>query len=195
MNKNPFATLVFRGKRFDEAAMPLEVLPELTAYRDLVLAVAKALFQTRNPQRHRLPRGFEAGFRLVLDRVEPGSAVPNVSRVVEQEPQLFPAPPSPDLFDEARDLVQQGIAAAATGEPLPKELTKDILIRFNAFGRTLRDDERVIVAPPGKRDGAVYDRAHRSCSSLARSARSTNQPWYAFGAPGCSMLTARCRGS
>ena len=79
-------------------------LPELAAYRDLVLAVAKALFQGRNPQRQRLPKGFEGGFRLVLDRVEPGSAVPNVCRVVDEALSLFPGLVGvPDLFDEARD--------------------------------------------------------------------------------------------
>jgi hypothetical protein len=40
MSRSPFATLIFRGKRFDGAVMPLEALPELAAYRDLVAAVA-----------------------------------------------------------------------------------------------------------------------------------------------------------
>jgi hypothetical protein len=161
MNKSSFATLVFRGKRFEDAALPLEVLPELPAYRDLVLAVAKSLYQARNPQRQRLPKGFEGGFRLVLDRVESGSAVPNVCRVIDEALGLFPAPGVPDLFDEARDLVQQAIAAGGEGKPLPREISPDILVRFNAFGRTLGKDESIVVAPPGKREGPVYDRGVR----------------------------------
>ncbi|HEY4014799.1 MAG TPA: hypothetical protein VGM06_15760 [Polyangiaceae bacterium] len=138
--------------------MPLEALPELAAYRELIVAVAKALYQGANRDRQRLPKGFEAGFLLVLDRVEAGSAVPVVSRL-EQPGLLFP--PGPDWFDRARDVVEQGIAAASKGSALPAELSNEILGRFGAFGRTLRDDESIVVAQPGKRAGAVYDRAVR----------------------------------
>ena len=163
MSKNPFVTLIFRGGRFHEAAMPLEALPELAAYRELVLAVAKILFQSGNPDRQRLPKGFEAGFRLVLERVDGGSAVPVVSRLTDEPSMkmLVPVASAPDWFDEARDVVERGIAAAATGKALPSELSKEILARFNAFGRTLADDESIVVAQPGKREGAVYDRVVR----------------------------------
>jgi len=159
MSKSPFVTLIFRGHRFDQAAMPLEALPELAAYRELVVAVAKALYQAEHRDRQRLPKGFEAGFRLVLDRVDSGSAVPVVSRVVDRPGTgvLFPGGAS-DWFDVARDLVQRAIDAAGKGEPPPNELSKEILARFNAFGRTLGDDESIVVAPPGSRQGAVYDR-------------------------------------
>jgi hypothetical protein len=163
MSSSPFVTLIFRGKRFQEAAMPLEALPELAAYRELVVAVAKVLFQEGNPERQRLPKGFEAGFRLVLDRIEPGSTVPIVSRVSAgaATPMLFLTPTAPDWFDNARDVVERGIAAASKGKSLPAELSNEILARFNAFGRTLGDDESIVVAQPGKREGAVYDRAVR----------------------------------
>lgn len=74
---------------------------------------------------------------------------------------LFPAAGGPDWFDEARDVVERGIAAAAKGDPLPAELSKEILVRFNAFGRTLGDTDSIVVAQPGKREGAFYDRAVR----------------------------------
>jgi hypothetical protein len=159
MRKSPFVTLIFRGSRFGEAAMPLEALPELAAYRDLVLAVAKALFQGAHRDRQRLPKGFEASFRLVMDRVDAGSVVPVVSRLSDDPGMLFP--PGPDLFDRARDVVERGIAAASDGATLPVELSKEILARFGAFGRTLRDEEEIVVAQPGKREGAVYNRAVR----------------------------------
>lgn len=167
MSKSPFVTLIFRGGRFHEAAMPVEVLPELAAYRDLLLAVAKTLFQGANPERQRLPKGFEAGFRLVLERVDPGSAVPVVSRLSGDPttmalfPTAFPTAVPPDWFDKARDVVEEGIAAAAKDKPLPTELSREILARFNAFGRTLGGDESIVVAQPGKREGAIYDRAVR----------------------------------
>jgi len=163
MTKSPFVTLIFRGGRFHEAAMPVEALPELAAYQELVLAVAKKLFQDANPERRRLPKGFEAGFRLVLERVDPGSAVPIVSRLSDEPAlrTLFPAAVVPDWFDKARDVVEGGIGAAAKDKPLPTELSREILARFNAFGRTLGGDESIVVAQPGKREGAVYDRLVR----------------------------------
>lgn len=143
--------------------MPLEALPELSAYRDLVLAVAKTIYQGANPERQRLPKAFEAGFRLVLERVDEGSAVPVISRVADDLPipDLFPVASANDWFGMARDLVEEGIGAAAEGRPLPPGLGKDILVRFNAFGRTLRDDESIVVAQPGTRHGATYSRPVR----------------------------------
>lgn len=160
MSSSPFVTLIFRGKRFDEARMPLEALPELAAYRELVLAIAKALHQAEHPDRQRLPKGFEASFRLVLQRVEPGSAIPIVSRVVEP-PTMGALFPTPDYFERARDLVQDVVAAAGKNTALPAGLSSDVLARFNSFGRTLGDDESIIVAQPGTREGAAYDRAVR----------------------------------
>src|SRR5437763_268836 len=153
MPRVEFATLVFQGTRFDEARMPLDVLPELAAYRDVVLSVARALFQIDNPKRQRVPKGFEASFQLFLDAVEEGSsAVPIVSRSVT-DTSLFG-----DVFDHARDMVEDGISAASSGAAMPVALSNEVLARFAAFGRTLLPSERVIVAKPDTRSGATYDR-------------------------------------
>lgn len=154
MRRSPFATLIFRGRRFDDAAMPLEALPELAAYRDLVAAVAKELFFAGNPTRVRLPKGFDASFRLTLSRIESGSAVPIVERELPADELLH----STDLFDTARDKVEAAISALHSTATLPSWLSAAVVARFSSFGRTLRDDEAVVVAPAGKRDGAVYDR-------------------------------------
>jgi hypothetical protein len=154
-HRAPFATLIFRGKRFDDAAMPLEALPELAAYRELLSAVARELFFAENPGRSRLPKGFDASFRLTLTRVELGSAVPVIEREFAS-PQLFPA----DLFDTAREEVERAIAALGANGPSPSWLTA-VAARFSSFGRTLRDDESVVVAGAGRREGAVYDRGVR----------------------------------
>src|SRR6185437_15245497 len=86
-----------------------------------------------------------------------------ISRVTDQPAMkmLFPAASAPDWFDQARDLVERGIGAVAKGAATPEELSKEILARFNTFGRTLADDESIVVAQPGKRVGAVYDRTVR----------------------------------
>jgi hypothetical protein len=164
MAKTPFVTLVFQGSRFGGAAMPLEALPELAAYRDLVLATAKALYQAKNPARQRLPKGFDEGLRLVLERVDAGSAVPVISRVTDGNEQLslVTANGLVDFFDQARELVQTGIATGGfAADALPPELAKQVLARFNSFGRSLGPDEAIIVARPGTREGARYTREVR----------------------------------
>ena len=163
MPRSPFATLVFRGKRFDEAAMPLEALPELAAYRDLLAAVARELFLAENPGRVRLPKGFSSSFRLSLARVEQGSAVPIVERELP-EPQLVAGF---DFFDRARDEVASAIQAAASNAAMPSWLTPSVTAKFTSFGRTLKDDEVVVLAPAGKRDGAEYSRHVRRRILLA----------------------------
>lgn len=164
MAKTPFVTLVFQGSRFAGAAMPLQALPELAAYRDLVLATAKAIYQAKNPTRQRLPKGFDEGLHLVLERVESGSAVPVISRLVDGYDQLalVPSDGTIDLFEQARELVQTGIAAGGfEANELPADLAKQVLARFNSFGRTLGPDEAIIVARPGTREGARYTREVR----------------------------------
>lgn len=156
MSRVPFATLIFRGKRFDGAAMPLEALPELAAYRDLVLAVAKQMFFEANRTRVRLPRGFGDSFRLTLSRIEPGSAIPIVERELDPAPLI-----GGDIFDQARAAVEQAIGALRDGQSAPGWLTPEVVGRFASFGRTLRDDESVVVAAAGTRDGALYDRRTR----------------------------------
>lgn len=162
MNRSPFATLVFRGARFDSKVMPLDALPELAAYQDLIIEVAKGLFRGAHPERKRIRKHFETGLRLVLAQVEPGSAVPIVERLFE--PGALPFPPGwgdEDFFESARDIVEAAILSASTGLPLPSRFPEEAVAKFNMFGRGLHADESVVVAAPGKREGATYNKEVR----------------------------------
>jgi hypothetical protein len=161
MTPDYFATLMFKGGRFQGAAMPLEALPELAAYRELVLAVAKALWQRENQGRQRLPKGFERGFRLVMVGVQEGSTVPLVARAFDGQASLIPR--NQDIFDGARDLVEKAIQCGNTGADLPSEFPLDVVSRFAAFGQTLDDTtgEYLLVGPPGAKTGQRYDRGVR----------------------------------
>jgi len=157
MRRIPFVTLVFRGRRFDGATMPLEALPELAAYSDLLAAVAQELFFAEKPGRVRLPKGFADSFHLSLARIESGSAVPIVERDI----------PDAQLFDKARDEVAAAVLAVAVSTALPSWLNPNVAARFASFGRTLREDESVILAPAGERQGAEYNRQIRRRILLA----------------------------
>lgn len=175
--KKDFATLVFKGRRFDGGVMPLDVLPELAAYQNLVLSAARFLYVLQNPDRQRIEKGFEDRFRLVMTEVQNGSAVPNLIRVYGQsatemeipEFDLFgnPSVPEADIFDRARDLVE----ALIRGEEIPDEFLegreasdaarKGLFEKFNGFGKTLSKDECVLIGLPGNREGARYDHGKR----------------------------------
>ena len=162
MNQVPtrFAKPVFRGGRFESNALPVDVLPDLAAYRDLVVELAKHLFLLREPARQRVPKGFVESFQLAVRAVEPGSAGAVLERLPleQQMPVLFPAT---DLFDEARDLIAAVVSAAGSKRPLPPAFPPHLAKRFNQFGRGLRDEEYVELHGPGEEAGPRYDRSIR----------------------------------
>ena len=73
--------LRYVGARFDRHRLPLDVLPDLSAFRDLLVSYVKAGWRATNEKRVRLPKGFEKStylnekgnrrVRLAWTRVEP----------------------------------------------------------------------------------------------------------------------------
>jgi hypothetical protein len=159
MPPDSFARLTFRGTRFDRAAMPLEALPELAAYRDLVLAFARILYKKQNPDRQRLPKGFDESLKLVLERLEAGSTVAAVARKTSPPEGLFDAEGEHDYFGEARDLITEIIDKEGESELAPE--FEDALGRFTAFGRTLSDDESIVVSTESRTGKTPYTRSVR----------------------------------
>jgi hypothetical protein len=138
--KTDLASLRFDGKRFEGHALDVECTQELIAYRDLIVACAKELWRRKNPDRVRLPRGFEDGFRLQFDRLKDGSAVVPLQRVcVEDQGALDWG--NLDEFDEAADLIDAAITAANEDALLPDKLPANVIPLFRDFGKSLRPDE------------------------------------------------------
>lgn len=158
-------THILSGRRFDDATVPVDVLPDLAAYRLLLVAVARALFFRHNPSRQRVPKGFEEQLQLVFRKVDPGSAAIPLERRGSATQQLSLI--EPDYFEKARDLVSQAIEAASTGGKLPSEFPLEVSQLFNAFGGSLRPNEHIVVVGPGN-SKAVYDRETRKRLVLMR---------------------------
>lgn len=134
------ASLRFDGKRFEGHALDVDCTQELIAYRNLIVECAKELWRRKHPDRIRLPRGFEEGFRLQFDRLEDGSATVPLQRVrVADQAELDLG--NLDEFDEAADLIDTTIAAANTDELLPETLPANVIPLFRDFGKSLRADE------------------------------------------------------
>lgn len=134
------ASLRFDGKRFEGHALDVECTQELIAYRNLIVECAKELWRRKYPDRVRLPKGFEEGFRLQFNRLEDGSAVVPLQRVrVGDQIELDWG--NLDEFDEAADLVDAAITAANDEELLPSALPSNVIPLFRDFGKSLRPDE------------------------------------------------------
>lgn len=153
-------THTFKGKRFDDHGLDLDVLPDLFAYKQLLVETAKALWRRGHPDRERLPKNFEDGLSLKFFAIEKGSAAVPIMREYESEDQAdFWKTQPPDELDTAVELVNAAIAAADNNQPLPEELPRNIIPLFSDYGKGLRDDESVELKSNRTRSTANYTRS------------------------------------
>ncbi|WP_372827314.1 hypothetical protein [Polaromonas sp.] len=155
------ASLRFDGKRFEGHALDVECTQELIAYRTLILECAKELWRRKNQGRVRLPKGFEEGFRLQFNRLDPGSAVVPLQRVrVADQSELDFG--NLDEFDEAADLIDAAITAANEDQLLPDALPSNVIPLFRDFGKSLRADEVLFTrSRHGSKDAAYTAKARK----------------------------------
>ena len=134
----------FAGGRFDAHAIPFDVLPDLAAYRSLLVEVAKMLFKRRHNNRVRVPKGFEDSFQIGLVQVVGGnSAVAVGVRLPSRQ-----AAPQGDLgfatyeeFNEAKTYVDDLIRRVQSTGEVPNDFPPELAGRFNPFGQSLHSDE------------------------------------------------------
>jgi hypothetical protein len=152
-------THTFKGKRFDDHGLDLDVLPDLFAYKQLLVETAKALWRRSHPDRERLPKNFEDGLTLKFFAINKGSAAVPIMREYESEDQAdFWKTQPPDELDTAVELVNAAIVAADNNQPLPEELPRNIIPLFGDYGKGLRDDESVELRSERTRTAANYTR-------------------------------------
>lgn len=142
--KGTFLCARFAGGRFDAHAIPFDVLPDLAAYRSLLVEVAKMLFKRRHNNRVRVPKGFEDSFQIGLVRVEGGQSAVAVG--VRLPPRQ--AAPQGDLgfatyeeFEEAKTYVDELIRRVQSTGEVPADFPPELAGRFNPFGQSLQTDE------------------------------------------------------
>lgn len=155
-----FANPAFRGGRFEGNALPVDVLPELSAYREIIIDLARYLFIQDHHERQRVPRGFVDSFRLVLRTVEVGSAIPVLERLVPDNAQvvrLF----GDDYFARARNQIENAVRAASARQVLPNDFPRQLIPQFNQFGKSLRGNEYIELRDPEHPVGPRYDRDTR----------------------------------
>jgi hypothetical protein len=155
-------THTFKGKRYEGHGLDLDVLPDLYAFKELLVATAKELWKRHHPDRQRLPKNFEDSLCLKFFKLQEGSVAVPIFREVETADQTeFWQADQPDELDEAVGLVTDAVCAAEADQPLPDALPKNVIPFFEGYGKTLREDESFELQPQGSQKKAAYTRESR----------------------------------
>ena len=162
--------LRYVGARFEKHRLPLDVLPDLSAFRDLLVSFMKAEWKATQKKRVRLPKGFEKSVAFDLAGIGEGSAVPLLEWDKEVAQLLLP-----DFKDELETLVADAYSkvlhlideandnVSATGLP-PATIRA-----LNRFGSGLLDDEKIeFVHSQGKDGREVYLNSDRRKRLITR---------------------------
>lgn len=149
--------LRYVGRRFDGGKLPVEVLPDLAAFRELVLAYAREQWLAKNVRRQRMPKEFTAGFSLRLVAIEDGSAIPVLELQRDGSQALLPgfADQVATAVDEALDAITRLFKSAELGQ-FPRSMTSDQIRALNKFGAGLLRDERIEFYEPTKKEPNAY---------------------------------------
>lgn len=144
--------LRYVGSRYLGARLPLDVLGDLPAIRDLVAAFAEESWRELNPQRKRVPKGFGDALSFSLVRIEDGSAVPCLALDNFAKQPVFPG------FEEYVPLVETAFNRVvklfedARRDIFPTSLSRRHVTALNQFGAALREGEQIEFV--GHRDAA-----------------------------------------
>lgn len=157
------------GARFEDHAIPLELLKDLSVLEEFIVEVAKAEFLKDHPERQRTPRGFTEGVTLKLATVQEGSAMPViVFSVATATTSLFP-PDAQIYFERGRDAIVCAIAAAQKSQSVVDILPEKTLGYFDRLGRGLRGNEFIEFPVPNQPEPARLSRETRRRLVLASS--------------------------
>ncbi|RUR56354.1 hypothetical protein [Vreelandella populi] len=155
------------GRRFDDHAIPLEMLKDLSVLEEMIVEVAKWHYLNDHPERARSPKGFANGISIKLTDIAKGSAMPDMSLFVEQ-PQLV-AFQNQDYFERAKNSIVNAIEAAELETKIQDHLPESFLSYFDKLGRGLRENEYIDFAPDSIGRSAKLNKTTRRRLMLASS--------------------------
>lgn len=149
-------SLRYVGRRFDRARLPLDVLADLPALRDLIAALAKQEFRQKNPDRKRVPQGFDKSISFALTGVEDGSARPVFVLDHEMAQQNLPniGDGMEEIVGRAYERVAKIFDDAAAGR-FPQALPQDAIHALSKLGANIQKDEHIEFEGTTGADGNV----------------------------------------
>ena len=149
--------LTFDGPKYADHGLEIDDLSELQAYKKLLVETAKEVWKLKNPDRARTPRGWLDSIAIKFYGIEEGSASVALKREIES-PENQMDIELPDEFDEAAEVLQDSMVAAATDQPLPETMPKNVLPLFENFGNNLGEGTRIRVKARRRPQEAIYTR-------------------------------------
>jgi hypothetical protein len=149
------------GPRFADHGADLDSLQELASYKRILLEIAKEVWRRRNPDRQRLPRGFEDGAVFKLYKIEQSSVGLPIMRVDDTSDARQGVLDLPDEFDSAADLLEEVVEAAAENRLLPPWFPRSVLPMFAEFGRSLSEVDAIELKSPRRETVVPYTSATR----------------------------------
>ncbi|WP_416916601.1 MAG: hypothetical protein ACMUJJ_08205 [Roseicyclus sp.] len=141
-----FATLSFKGERFEGRYLPVGTLPSISAYQETLIEMAKAIWREENPDRPRLPKGFSSGFELGLEGIGEGSKVARLPRRLSEGADLLQHDSLDDIFLEAQERIATIVIAAnknSAFDPLPD----NVILPFERLRKCVERSELIEINP------------------------------------------------
>lgn len=180
--------LRFAGRRFQGARLPVGILPDIEAFRDLLVSFAKIGWLAEHEGRQRVPRGFDAQLSLDLVMIEDGSAVsvlaPSFGDVQGVFPGMIAGPMG--LLRNAYFEVSELFQKAANDADYKPVLRRDQISALNRFGAGLRKDEHIDLVGAQGEKGLVVSITSTTRRDLITRIRETYEKRY----EGVGALTA-----
>lgn len=165
-------SLHYKGSRFRNARLPVEVLSDLPAFRDLLVSYAKDEWRRRHAERARVPKGFDKSLAFDLITIKDGSAIPQLEWNRDSAQVNLPG-----FADEIEEIVESAygnVVALIEGQPgRVSALSSEKVRALNIFGAGLRDNEKIEI-PDRSSDKVVSLDAFRR-KQLITGARETYQ--------------------
>ena len=151
----------FVGRRFEDHAMPLEVLRDLAALESLVVDTAKWLYVKSNPGRKRAPKGFTEAVSIKIAGIGDGSSVPKLVLSFAVDATLF-GPPATDYYLKAKERIIAAVDAAENGTSVQAYLAEHLLGYFDRIGRGLLQDETIELGPGTSNPARLSQKTRRA---------------------------------
>jgi len=144
MNSRVVGRFAFGGRRFVGHALPFESVTELAAFQELVREIGRWLYRLDHPDVRRAPSGFDDLLSLCFRRIEEGSVVLPLERMVA-DPASMGFITGEGYLERAIQAIVEAASAVDLGNPLPHSFPRSALDHLERFGATLREDEWFII--------------------------------------------------
>lgn len=156
-DKKELTTIKFTGPSFEDHGLELDVLNELLQYKKILIETAKELWRKNNPDRERIPKGFENSIRIKFYELCEGStAVPLYREPEEQVSQMtfdfFPE----DELEQAVEMLENSIELTQEDKPLPDDFPRNIIQLFENLGKSLGEKDSIQLKAPKRARQAEF---------------------------------------